>query len=228
MRLEHQGERIMMRNCQPRLKVGVWMLWILTLSSLSLGQTSGQTSPDRETAGPELNDWTHHQVIFSQPANAERAKQIEQDLRYRQQQQSMSARSPRQDDAVVSELQRVSASARVRHRKLKRDWAENMDSGASVGAGNYPAKFAFSITSANCASAAQPDFVVYGTGLAGSPTQASIIAYDNLYSGCNLLSLGTAANFAILASSTITNAGASVVTGANIGISPGTSLTGFP
>src|SRR5947209_4045751 len=68
-----------------------------------------------------------------------------------------------------------------RNQKLGRDWAEDMNSGASVGAGNYPAKFSFSLTTANCASAAQPDFVVYGTGLAGSPTQASIVAYDNLY-----------------------------------------------
>jgi hypothetical protein len=39
--------------------------------------------------------------------------------------------------------------------------------------------------------------------------------------------LGTAANFAILAGSTITNTGASNVTG-NVGLSPGTAVTGFP
>ncbi len=58
---------------------------------------------------------------------------------------------------------------------------------ATVGAGNYPAKFAFeqgTFGSANCGNATTPDFVVYNTGLAGSGTQASIIAYDNLYSGC--------------------------------------------
>jgi hypothetical protein len=59
-----------------------------------------------------------------------------------------------------------------------------MGTGATVGAGNYPAKFSFSLTTANCASAAQPDFVVYSTGLAGSVTRANIVAYDNLYSGC--------------------------------------------
>src|SRR5580658_148997 len=111
---------------------------------------------------------------------------------------------------------------------LKRDWAEDMGPGASAGAGNYPAKFSFRGTNANCGDAAMPDYVVYGTGLAGSATQASIVAFDNLYSGCSKLSLGTAANFAVLGSSTVTNAGNTVVTGANIGISPGTSLTGFP
>jgi uncharacterized protein with beta-barrel porin domain len=39
--------------------------------------------------------------------------------------------------------------------------------------------------------------------------------------------LGTAANFAILAGSTITNTGTSLITG-NIGVSPGSAITGFP
>ena len=53
------------------------------------------------------------------------------------------------------------------------------------GGGGYPAKYSFLTTSANCDSTATPDFVAYNTGLAGSATQASIIAYDNLYSGCS-------------------------------------------
>jgi hypothetical protein len=40
-------------------------------------------------------------------------------------------------------------------------------------------------------------------------------------------SLGTAAGFAVLAGSTVTNAGASVITG-NVGVAPGTAITGFP
>ena len=53
-----------------------------------------------------------------------------------------------------------------------------------VGAGNYPAKFSFNATSSspiNCASAANPDYVVYNTGATGSATQASVVAYDNIY-----------------------------------------------
>jgi hypothetical protein len=65
------------------------------------------------------------------------------------------------------------------------DWQENLGSGASVGATNYPAKFTFLLSTANCASAPQPDFVIYGTGLEGSSTQAGIVAYDNVYSGCS-------------------------------------------
>lgn len=53
-----------------------------------------------------------------------------------------------------------------------------MGTGATVGAGQYPAKYSFSSTSASCS-----DYVVFNTSLAGSSTQASVIAYSNGYSG---------------------------------------------
>jgi hypothetical protein len=42
------------------------------------------------------------------------------------------------------------------------------------------------------------------------------------------VNLGTANNFAVLAGSTITSTGASVINGGNVGLSPGTAITGFP
>jgi hypothetical protein len=64
---------------------------------------------------------------------------------------------------------------------LKGDWSMDMGGSATVGAGMYPAKFSFSTTTANCGNATTPDYVVYNTGVAGSGTQANVVAYDNLY-----------------------------------------------
>lgn len=62
------------------------------------------------------------------------------------------------------------------HNGEKLDWSETLGSGGSLGLGNYPAKFSFSSSTASCS-----DWVVYGTGLAGSATQATILAFTNLY-----------------------------------------------
>jgi hypothetical protein len=63
---------------------------------------------------------------------------------------------------------------------LDGDWSQSLGTGASLGAGRYPAKFSFDATRADCAA----DFIAFHTGLAASATQASIIAYSSLYTGC--------------------------------------------
>ncbi|MGD0497902.1 MAG: hypothetical protein ABSC23_05640 [Bryobacteraceae bacterium] len=63
---------------------------------------------------------------------------------------------------------------------MNADWSEPMGTGATVGAGNYPAKYSFTTSTPSCS-----DFVVFNTSVAGSSTQATILAYTNLYNpGC--------------------------------------------
>jgi hypothetical protein len=61
---------------------------------------------------------------------------------------------------------------------LKRDWAEDMGSGAHGTAGVFPAKYGFSTAAATCS-----DYVVFPTSVAGSSTVPNIIAYNSLYVG---------------------------------------------
>ena len=76
---------------------------------------------------------------------------------------------------------RIPPRRRARRPSLQTDWSEDLGPGATLGLGNYPAKFSFSLSSASCAT----DYAVYNTSVAGTAGQASIVAFNNLYSSCN-------------------------------------------
>ncbi|MFF1477243.1 ice-binding family protein [Streptomyces sp. NPDC058301] len=61
--------------------------------------------------------------------------------------------------------------------------------------------------------------VMAGAVLAVTPTRANAVATP--------VPLGTAASFGVLAGATVTNTGPTVVNGLNVGVSPGTAITGF-
>jgi hypothetical protein len=150
-----------------------------------------------------VEDWSHHHVVFSDPGTAEDAMhngtlehwlKIVNEPRYIMQQ--IKRRTPAQGpaaNAVAMELNSAAAFAQTwapfgakKKQVIKKDWSMVLGSGSTkVGAGMYPAKYSFSPTStANCGNASTPDFVVYNTGAAGTSTQATVVAYDNLYSSC--------------------------------------------
>lgn len=60
---------------------------------------------------------------------------------------------------------------------INTDWSEALG-GPGLAAGHYPAKYSFAVTTASCS-----DFVVFPTGAAGSGTQATVIAFNNIYVG---------------------------------------------
>jgi hypothetical protein len=165
---------------------------------------SGHESPSSPAKISMPEDWSHHHVVFSNPTTLEQTWRVKQDPRFWHQwyrrnvhQVIPVAESPIEESRERDENLpwhdgdwfRWFPWFPWRHPRpnprnsLKRDWSISLGPNASVGAGNYPAKFSFDITTANCASATNPDFVVFNTGVATSG-QASIVAYDNLYSGC--------------------------------------------
>ncbi len=109
-------------------------------------------------------DWSHRHLVFSAPKGLMQQFQLSGNPRYVQQWIRRNAeyrgriRWPRNPDL------------------LQRDWSMDMGPGATVGAGKYPAKFSFDVSTAKCGTDPNPDFVVYNTSLAGSGTSATASA----------------------------------------------------
>src|SRR5208282_2396964 len=130
---------------------GISILGVLILAPALVGQAS----PDSEKAGGLPTDWSHYHVIFSRPATPERAQKVEQDERYWQQRRRQSpaklieaarVREPEPRGGLLPEL-RLDPSDWFPGRNrngFKGDWAEDIGPSATVGAGNFPAKFSFS------------------------------------------------------------------------------------
>jgi hypothetical protein len=79
---------------------------------------------------------------------------------------------PRVDPRIPERLRPVDG--------LSQDWDKALITGGTVEPTMFPAKFSFSTTTASCTS----DYVVFPTGMPGvGTTQASIIAYNELYTG---------------------------------------------
>jgi hypothetical protein len=127
-------------------------------------------------------DWSHRHVIFSAPKNLGHHVQLLSNPRYVQ--QLVRRNAGNHGDPGGWRWHRAPDPGTPLHG----DWSLNMGAGATVGAGTYPAKYSFDATTATCAELngnllPSPDFVVYNTGLAGSATQPTIVAFTNLYVG---------------------------------------------
>ena len=171
------GVRTMNGTAARFLRLGVSLSGLGLLGWVLTGQAAKPAQEGLPT------DWTHRHVIFSQPSTYEQVRQVTKDPRYWQQfyRQAVTpvVSDPEPDHTMPPNLGFVGNSER------QGDWSEDLGSSPSGVAGTYPAKYSFQITTANCGSATTPDYVVFSTGLLGSATQASVVGYDNLYSGCS-------------------------------------------
>lgn len=161
------------------------------------------------TALPD--DWSYHHLVFSNPGTEEDAiksghyqqwLKITSEPRYVMQQlkRGSPAQGPAAEDAAWAEKWAAENRKFMRHEQapatapgllhlrrpnpnstLNKDWNEQLSTSAAPSATAFPAKWSNDVSTADCNN----DFVVYPVGQLGSGTHASIIAYNNLYSGCS-------------------------------------------
>jgi hypothetical protein len=184
--------------------VGAAFVLLIGLTVLITGQPASKLS--RRPASPHFvgvpDDWTHHHVVFSNPGTYEQVAKdpaayakwltIRYDTRFilQQMKQNPAQQAPATVPGFATLAGRLGAPTSDRWpirrppprfllgEPLKQDWSMSLGSTGTVGAGQFPAKFSFSTSSASCS-----DLVVFNTGLAGvSAGQANIVAYSNPYS----------------------------------------------
>jgi len=133
-------------------------------------------------------DWSHHQVVFANTRNPAVLEQIKRDPRLFHHwlrrnlplvQRNLVVSSPTPPSAKTGREGRV-VSGRLKPRLtqgLKPDWNTNVGTG-SVNANAFPAKWTFDV---NATPSCTTDYVAFPTGANGSATQASILAFNQLY-----------------------------------------------
>lgn len=133
-------------------------------------------SRDQEGARePVPDDWSHHHLIFRQPSSAFEAARLQGEPRYWHQFYSRMNAFRRFSSSRASRIARKHA--------FRKDWAQSLNAGGLTGSSTYPAypaKFTFDV---NATPSCTNDYVAYPTNLVGSASTASIIAFNNLYSG---------------------------------------------
>lgn len=168
--------------------------WIAAVGVMGLGVVlfahgRNYASPARVSVP---NDWSHRHILFSQPATALQARQLQKEPRFWQ--QLLRRNAAAQLRIAVSGVGegRGNAFEEFRRRQKKslnqRDWTESLGPGATTGTSTfpqYPAKFTFSIDPSDESC---NDYAVYPTDLVGvngtsdaAPGQPSVIAFQNLY-----------------------------------------------
>lgn len=126
-------------------------------------------------------DWSHSHVVFSTPSSPEQQRAVASEVRFEQQ-------AARRNAAGTASK----SHGHEGNNKHHVDWSVNLGpSNGFLSAGTFPAKYTFDVNATpSCAN----DFAVFGLNVAGSGTQATIVAYNNLYTGTSPSGIcGTAA-----------------------------------
>jgi hypothetical protein len=135
---------------------------------------------------PLGTDWSHHHLVYSALRNTANAEKVEREPRYQQQ-------LLRRGHDGRGEGWRNPFRNDKRH-QMGRDWSMLMGAGATLGAGNYPAKFAFDLNAEECGTDPTPDYVAFNTNLDGANAAAatgSVTVNPSLPIAGNTLTVGS-------------------------------------
>jgi hypothetical protein len=67
--------------------------------------------------------------------------------------------------------------------RIKKDWSVGEGTNGTTGVGQFPATF--TQTGSGGSLSCGTDIAIYNTGLGGSSSQATVVAYNNIYASCN-------------------------------------------
>lgn len=171
-----------------------WLAAIFLLCSfVAISATTLATYADR-VPFPEATDWSHKHVVFSLPTSLADRFRFSLDPRYVQQWVRRNAERRNEDENDRERERRRERSHRKEDKPLRDDWNVYMGNVGTVGAGRYPAKFSFDVSTANCGSATQPDFVAWNTNLAGSSSPVAAEDIGTFSAAAGALSTVTVTN----------------------------------
>jgi hypothetical protein len=169
----------------PAVRVGLCLAGVAVAIALS---SSPRASGQSELARLGLpQDWSHRHVVFSNPPTLPTLLAIRQDPRLLHQWLKFNAhgrinRQAVQETEVFDREREVFDGERDRDPKPEKgiDWSVTLGVGGThLPISMYPAKYKFDINlPADCTN----DFVVFPTFNGGSAAQATIVAYNQLYS----------------------------------------------
>jgi len=189
-------------------------LWSMAVAlALVLGSALLLSGQDSTTKRGLPKDWSTHHVVYSKPgANvpAARLQKLLHDPRYILQQElraamaappSLPAPLAALNDDGPADISPANANGPLprglmkalipptgkeavpapdtQHHRIHKDWSVGLGSNGTTGVGQFPATFTG--TPEPCIT----DYAVYNTGLGGSGSQATLVAFNNIYAACN-------------------------------------------
>lgn len=133
-------------------------------------------------------DWSHQHVVYTNTSDLQAWEKFGQDPRFFH--QWLRRNLPLFRENIIGSMGPVSSAGSIQDdgreylhrshpRRMKRDWNTSLGNNGFVNANTFPAKYTFNV---NATPSCTMDYVVFPTGANGSSSQASVVAFNQLYS----------------------------------------------